>query len=158
MNYHPDRSQSSSGAAVVAGLILALLLFVGLTVLAVGGWLVLSTRYARQEATVQMEIAKQEAEVARARAAFEVARATELDAGESDSESPTVVIQIDPEGTLRVDGEIVALVDLKSMLSPDDAVQIAADRRCRFQAVADVLELCAELGVEDVQAVALQES
>lgn len=161
---YEERPASSSSAAIVVVVVVAVIMIM-LIILALGLGALFYVRAESRQTAVRAEIAEVEAvrQQASARAELERGRVvaaqtlTQSSAEEKPS-SRQIVIALDADGHLTVDGQRTPLDDLRGVLEkaqPGQAaavsVTIEADGRCPFQQVADVQTLCRELGIQTVE-------
>jgi biopolymer transport protein ExbD len=104
------------------------------------------------------------AKEAAARAMAERAAAAAAAMSESSAATQTIAIQIDEVGAIQVEGQPAPLDDLKTRLDAirSDAdskveVLIQVDERCAAATVLEVVQVCQELGLQDVRLAPLGE-
>jgi biopolymer transport protein ExbD len=154
------RQSGSAGTVIAIVAAIVLLLFGSLVVVGVGAWFFMRTEVQKNEmhAVMQAERAQAMAERARAEAMASQAVAEAIRQSVPSSASTLeMLVELDQEGKILVDGRSVDWDTLKTILQqaagdPNTVVtvRLRVDPRCPFGNVAEVQSLCGEAGVSEV--------
>ena len=144
---------------IVVIVVVAILLFLGLLVLGLGAFFFVRTeaRQVRQAEVMQMEAM---AQLEQARAESERVRAVQAQMPLESAAEARIVVTIDSQSQLSVDGQTVTRDELRKRIAaaqkngPASAISVTIEvaETVPFKAVADVQSLCRELGIRLVEA------
>ena len=160
-----QEQRATSGAAVtviVVIAVIAILLFLGLLVLGLGAFFFVRTeaRQVQQAEVMQMEAM---AQLEKAKAESERVRATQAQMPLESAAAARIVVTIDAQSQLSVDGQMVTRDELRERISARISalaqngwtsaveVKIEVAETVPFKAVADIQSLCRELGIRLVE-------
>jgi hypothetical protein len=149
-----------STAAIILTVVLGMALFFILLAVALAALFYTRARteqqhamMARERAMVEAERAMRIAEEAHAQAVAERARAEKLAADLQVESRDAIVVGIDQDGGITLNGDPTDLEGLRAKLlaAREQPVVIEVDPQCRFEHVSGVLAVCEEAEMEGVQ-------
>ena len=146
---------------IVVIAVIAILLFLGLLVLGLGAFFFVRTeaRQVQQAEVMQMEAM---AQLEKAKAESERVRAMQAQMPLESAAEARIVVTIDSQSQLSVDGQMVTRDELRERISAGSPlcenggtsaveVKIEVAETVPFKAVADIQSLCRELGIRLVE-------
>jgi biopolymer transport protein ExbD len=147
---HPSSGSAATVIAVLAVVLIVLL--VGLFVLGIGAFFFVRTESRQAQEAMQVEMVARERAMAAQRLAEE--RMAEARAvAEATQEGVKIVVLLDADGTIRVNGNAITPDALKEILQTarqHDTIAVTAaiqvDGRCPFRHVTALQEVCREAG------------
>ena len=158
MGQEQDSSSGAGATVIVIIVVVAILLFLGLLVLGLGAFFFVRTeaRQVQQAEVMQMEAV---ARLEQARAEAEISRAVQAQMPLEAPAETRIVVTIDSQRQLAVDGQTVTRDELRQRISAAQengrtsavSVLIEVAETVPFKAVADIQSLCRELGIQLVE-------